>query len=58
MQNLEFTTGQIRATECVREAWAIIKDDYWLLFAIAIVGAMIGGISLYVLIGAMICGIG
>jgi len=57
MQNLEFTTGQIRATECVREAWELIKSDYWLLFAISIVGALIGGISMYVLIGAMICGI-
>ena len=57
MQNLEFTSGQIRPVECVREAWALIKNDYWLLFAISIVGAMIGGISMYVLIGAMICGI-
>ena len=57
MQNLEFTTGQIRAIECVKEAWQLIKDDYWLLFGISIVGAMIGGISLYVLIGSMICGI-
>jgi hypothetical protein len=57
MQNLEFTRGQIKPIECVREAWALIKNDYWLLFAISIVGAMIGGISMYVLIGAMVCGI-
>jgi len=57
MQNVEFTRGQIRAIECVKEAWALIKADYWLLFAISIVGAMIGGFSLYVLIGAMVCGI-
>jgi len=57
MQNLEFTRGQIRPVECVKEAWALIKDEYWLLFAISIVGAMIGGLSFYVLIGSMICGI-
>jgi hypothetical protein len=57
MQNPEFTRGQIHAVECVKEAWALIKADYWLLFAISIVGAMIGGVSMYVLIGAMICGI-
>lgn len=57
MQNLEFTRGRIRPIECVREAWELIKDDYWLMFAISIVGAMIGGISMYVLIGSMICGI-
>src|SRR2546423_402226 len=57
MQNLEFTRGQIRPIECVKEAWELIKHDYWLLFAISIVGALIGGVSFYVLIGAMICGI-
>ena len=53
----EFTTGQIRPIECVKEGWAVIKDDYWLLFGLSIVGAFIGGLSFYVLIGAMICGI-
>lgn len=57
MNELEFTIGQIRPIECVKEGWALIKDEYWLMFAISIVGAMIGGVSLYVLIGAMICGI-
>src|SRR5580765_3300196 len=57
MQNTEFRTGVIKPIECVKEAWELIKDEYWILFAISIVGAMIGGISLYVLIGSMICGI-
>jgi hypothetical protein len=57
MQEVEFTRGQIRAIECAKEAWALIKDDYWILFAISLVGALIGGISMYVLIGAMVCGI-
>ena len=57
MQEVEFTRGQIRAIECAKEAWALIKDEYWTLVAISIVGALIGGISMYVLIGAMICGI-
>lgn len=53
----EFTTGQIHPIECAKEAWALIKADYWILFAISIVGAMIGGVSMYILIGAMVCGI-
>src|SRR5690349_15532391 len=53
----EFTRGVLRPVECAREAWALIKDDYWLMFGIAIVGSLIGGISFYVLIGPMICGI-
>ncbi|MBK9215839.1 MAG: hypothetical protein IPM59_09610 [Chloracidobacterium sp.] len=57
MTEAEFTRGQIRPIECLKEAWERIKPDYWMLFAISIVGALIGGISMYVLIGAMICGI-
>lgn len=57
MTEAEFTRGQIRPIECLKEAWEQIKPDYWMLFAISIVGALIGGISMYVLIGAMICGI-
>ncbi len=57
MQPTEFETGVIKPIECVKEAWALIKDEYWILFAVSIVGAMIGGVSMYVLIGAMICGI-
>jgi uncharacterized membrane protein len=57
MQNLEFQTGVIRPVECVKEGWQLIKSDYWLLFAIVLVGALIGGATMYVLFGAMICGI-
>ncbi len=57
MQNLEFTTGRIRPIECVKEAWDLIKDEYWVLFAVSLVGAIIGGMTMYVLLGAMICGI-
>ncbi len=57
MQNVEFNTGAIKPIECAREAWELIKSDYWLLFAITIVGQLIGGISLCIVLGAMVCGI-
>lgn len=57
MNDIQFTRGSIAPIECVREAWAVIKDDYWILFAISILGAMLGGVTMYVLIGPMICGI-
>ncbi len=57
MQNTEFRTGVISPVECVKEGWELIKSDYWLLFAIAFVGAILGGITMYILFGAMICGI-
>lgn len=57
MTNREFTVGQIRPVECVKEGFALIKDEYWVLLAVSVVGAMIAAVSLYILIGAMVCGI-
>lgn len=53
----EFKTGVIRPVECFKEGWELIKDQYWLLWAITIVGVLIGGVSMYIALGAMICGI-
>ncbi|MGH9948469.1 MAG: hypothetical protein ACRD6X_14925 [Pyrinomonadaceae bacterium] len=57
MQNLEFNSGVIKPFECVSEAWGLIKKDYWLLFGISLVGGLLAGATMYVLFGAMICGI-
>lgn len=57
MQNTDFRTGVIKPVECVKEGFELIKSDYWLLFAIWLVGGLIGGFTLYILFGAMICGI-
>jgi len=53
----EFRTGVIRPVEVYKETWAIIKDQYWLIFAISLVGMLIGGAVPVILIGPMICGI-
>ena len=53
----EIRKGVIRPVECMKEGWELIKQDYWLLFAITLVGLLIGGASLYILVGAMVCGI-
>lgn len=57
MNGENFKTGVINPVECFKEGWELIKSDYWLLFAISIVGALIGGFSMYILFGAMLCGI-
>ncbi|HJS50381.1 MAG TPA: hypothetical protein VJ781_00655 [Pyrinomonadaceae bacterium] len=57
MTEREFTVGQIRPIECVKEAFSLIKDEYWVLLAVSVVGGVIAAISLYVLVGAMVCGI-
>ena len=53
----EFKTGAIRPVECFKEGWELIKDQYWLLFGITFVGIFIGAFSMYILLGAMMCGI-
>ncbi len=57
MTNTEFRTGVIKPVECVKEGFELIKKDYWILFAILLVGALIGGFTMYILGGAMFCGI-
>jgi len=56
MQQTDFRTGEIRPIECFKEGWESIKPQYWLIFAISILGAIIGGVSFYVLLGAMVSG--
>ena len=56
MQNLQFQRGVIKPVECVKEGYELIKSEYWLLFAIWLVGGMIGGVSFFIAAGAMTCG--
>ena len=53
----EFRSGVIAPVECVKEAWQLIKDRYWLFFGISLVGMLIGGAFAIVLLGPMMCGI-
>lgn len=57
MTNTDFKTGVIRPIEVFKEAWELIKDQYWLLFAIVLVGVLLGAVSMYIVLGAMMCGI-
>jgi membrane-anchored glycerophosphoryl diester phosphodiesterase (GDPDase) len=57
MKSVDIKTGVIKPVECFKEGWQLIKNDYWILFAITIVGIMFGGVTLYILLGALVCGI-
>ena len=57
MSEIKFKTGVIRPVECFKEGWELIKDQYWLILGIIIVGLLIGSAVPVVLIGAMMCGI-
>ena len=54
---VEFRRGVVAPMECIREGWALIKEDYWLYFGITIVGLLIGGLVPIILLGPMMVGI-
>lgn len=41
--NIPFERGAIRASECISDAWELIKDDYWLFFGMVILGTVLIG---------------
>ena len=58
MSDIEFKTGVIKPVECLKEGWELIKDQYWLSFAITFVGMILAGVIPFGIgLGAMFCGI-
>lgn len=57
MQQTDFEIGVIRPVEVYKEAWELIKDQYWMIFAVTIVGMLVGGAVPIVLLGPALCGI-
>ncbi len=39
----DFRVGVIKPVECIKEGWALIKDQYWLFFGLTIVTMLLGG---------------
>jgi uncharacterized membrane protein len=58
---VEFRRGVVAPMECIKEGWALIKEEYWLFFGITIVGCLLAGImsiiSVIFLMGPMMVGI-
>lgn len=54
---VEFRRGVVAPMECIKEGWALIKEDYWLFFGITIVGLLIGGVIPIILMGPMMVGV-
>lgn len=57
MDPTEFRTGVIKPIDCAKEAWAFVRPQYWLLFAMCLIGVWVGELTLTILLGAMMCGI-
>jgi len=53
----DFRVGVIKPLECIKEAWALIKDQYWLFMGITFVAIIIGGFVPIVLMGPMMVGL-
>ena len=52
-----FDRGTIRPVECLKEGFELLRNDYWLLFAVWLVGGLISTISFLIVSGAMTAGI-
>jgi uncharacterized membrane protein len=57
LEQEQFRVGVIRPVELFKETWELIKDEYWLIFAITLLGMVIASLVPFVLIGPMMCGI-
>jgi uncharacterized membrane protein len=55
--SVEFRRGAVEPIECLKGAWELIKDQYWLFVGICIVGLLVGSaVPLGILMGPMMCG--
>ncbi|MEN8164876.1 MAG: hypothetical protein ABFS37_12160 [Acidobacteriota bacterium] len=53
-----FERGPIRPVDCLSESWNLMSGQYWVFFAICLVGMLIQSfVPLNILTGPMVCGI-
>lgn len=54
----DFTPQAIQPTECIRDGWNLIKDQYWLFVGISLVAILLGQLApLGILMAPMMCGV-
>lgn len=55
---LVYQRNAVQPLECIKEAWALIKDQYWLFVGIAAVAMLVGSaVPMAILLGPMMCGL-
>lgn len=55
---LEFRRNAVEPIQCIKEAWALIKDQYWLFVGMCAVGLLVASaVPFGILMGPMMCGI-
>lgn len=54
----QFKRHAVQPVECLKQGWALIKDQYWLFVGMSVVGVLIGNtVPLGILAGPMMCGV-
>jgi MFS family permease len=56
MQNIQINTDVIRAFDCYREAWEMIKPQFGMVLAVYFIAMLIGG-AVGIIMGALMCGL-
>lgn len=56
MQEIQINTGVIRAFDCYREAWEMIKPKFGIVLAVYFIAMLIGG-AFGIVMGALMCGL-
>ena len=55
---MDYRVVTLEPAACLREGWAVVRDRYWLLLGITVVGLVVGSLApLGILMGPMVCGI-
>ena len=55
---LMFRPNAVQPIECIKEAWALIRDQYWLFVGMCAVGLLVASaVPFGILMGPMMCGI-
>src|SRR6476646_3178407 len=56
--DIAFRRNVLEPTRCINDAWAMVKDQYWLFVGMCAVGLLISGaVPLGILTGPMMCGL-
>lgn len=54
----EFQRSAVRPVECIKGGWNLVKGQYWLIFAMCLLGWMISAaVPLGIMLGPMMCGL-
>lgn len=55
---IPYQRNAVQPVECLKGGWSLIKDQYWMIFAMWLVGWMIASaVPLGILLGPMMCGL-